>query len=165
MGDEPIRIRTYYFADFDPFGKSLDEFLLASGPNAKGDLQVWQCLEAGVFSEELCLVVYEEGAAIQGGDGNFHQASLCTLLNEDDLENIDWDDLSEGYVVDLPQELVGTQTYVVDHFDDDSLDLLRLSINMARADHDDGGEADDQKTSRGKGSLWSRLGQLSKRIF
>lgn len=161
MTDEPMKVRTYYFADGDPAGKRLDEYLLAFGPDGDGGLQVWQCRESVVLHENAVTVVFEEGDAIRGGDGNLHRAVLCRMCAEEDLESFDWDEMPGCYVMDLPEELVGIETHVVEHFDDDALDLLGLSVNMARAADAEVGEG----AGREKGSIWRRLGEKSRNLF
>lgn len=161
MTDERLRARTYYFADGEPAGKPLDEYMLAFGPDADGSLQVWQCRESVVFHDNVAMIVFEEGDAISGADGNLHRAALCRLCAEEELDSFEWDEMPDCYVMDLPEELIGIETHVVDHIDEDMLDLLRLSINMARSRDEDGNvEPGDQKES-----IWRRLGNKSKRLF
>lgn len=156
-----MKVRTYYFADYDPPGKALDERLLAFGYISPDGLQVFQCRERGVFPEDTVMIAFEEGDAVRGGDGNLHRAVLCRLCLEDDLDSFVWDEMPGCYVVNMPEELLGVETHVVEHFDDDALDLLRLSVNMARAADGDS----DTGEEGGAGSLWRRLGERSRRLF
>lgn len=161
MTEEPTEARTYYFADGEPAGRPLDEYTLAFGPGADGGLQVWQCRESFVLHENAVMVVFEEGDAISGGDGNLHRAVLCRMCAEEDLEGFDWDEMPGCYVMDLPEDLVGVETRVVDYFDEDALDLFRLSVNLSRTAEGDAGEREES----GGGSIWRRLGEKSRNLF
>lgn len=176
-----VKIRTVYFVDHDPAGKSLDEYFLAFGPAFDGSgLRVLQCTKPAHIHEDAVLISFDRGDAVKVSDGNLHRAVLCQLTSEAWLEKFG-EEMSDGNrVLNMPPKFAGKNVPEVKALNDNQLAPFKLSINVARSRRKNA-ESGTQRAStaqtdvtshssgaeprRRKESIWSRLGRLSKRLF
>lgn len=157
---EGLKVRSFYFVDENPQGKSLDEHQVMFGPSIDGEgLELYQCTEAGYFDEDAVMLVVERGNAVSVADDILHQAVRCQLVGESWLEEAEDKELRGVEVIDIPERFMGVDLPEVERVDENQMAPFNLSINAARS------AEQERETGDGQGSIWRRLGEKIGRVF
>ena len=159
-----VTVKKFLFVDENPEGKQLGEYRIMLGPDS-GQLGVCQCNEPTNIPEDSVMIVLEEGDAISVSETELYQAVICQLVAPKAFEHvfgdIDEEVLTEYDIIDVPEYLTGYNIPEGGDSTEDYMSPFNISINASRGLDGEGNIRPEYR----KGSIWTRLGRKSKRLF